>query len=79
MAIPYDGVTPMFTDDQLRKALLGEYVYLCHDDFDPDNDMTEEQYKEWLSTLSRDELISTIAIDFDDNYTLTDFVQTYSN
>lgn len=69
----------MVSDGDLRQALLGEYVFLCHEDFDPDNDMTEEQYEEWLSTLSRDELISTIGIDFDDNYTLADYVYAYSN
>ena len=47
----------IYTKDQLIEALHNEYVFLCHDDFDPDEDPTPEEYLEMIKTLSHDELI----------------------
>jgi hypothetical protein len=33
-----------YTRAQLIDALQNEYEYLCHDDFDPDVDMTMEEH-----------------------------------
>ena len=36
----------MHTPEELEliEALYNEYVFLCHDDFDPDEDPTPEEY-----------------------------------
>ena len=68
-----------FTDSELRDALRGEYAWLCHDDFNPDTDMTEEQYSDYLLTLTREQLLSEINLDSDDDdFTLADFIYAYS-
>jgi len=61
--------------DQLIEALYNEYVYLCHDDFDPDEDPTPEEYLEMIKTLSYDELISETSTD--EEYTLQEFMETW--
>ena len=52
-----------YTKDQLVEALYNEYVFLCHDDFDPDNDATPEEYLEMLKEMSCDELIGETSTD----------------
>ncbi len=55
----------------LISALSHEYDFLCHDSYDPD-DMTSEQYLEYLHTLSNDELITESSTD--DTYTLDEYI-----
>jgi hypothetical protein len=43
---------------ELIDSLTDEYAFVISDDFDPDNDLTVEQYREWLHTLSDEELDS---------------------
>jgi hypothetical protein len=64
------------TREQLIKALYREYEYLCHDDFDPDEDLTPEEYLEMINTLSYEELVSETSTD--ETYTLEQFLSTYS-
>lgn len=63
------------TKEQLIGALHNEYVYLCHDDFDPDEDITPEEYLEMLKEMSYDELIEET--NTDEEYSLGDFIETY--
>ena len=49
--------------EQLIDALYNEYVWLCHDDFDPDEDATPEEYLEMLKEMSYDELIEETSTD----------------
>lgn len=63
----------MFTEAILREALFNEYEYLCHDDYDPDEDMSPEDYKKWLETLTFDELVEETSTD-DVYYPLADYV-----
>ena len=65
----------MTTREQLIEALYREYEYLCHDDFDPDEDLTPEEYLEMIETLSYDELVSETSTD--DCYTLDEYMQTW--
>ena len=37
-----------YTRQQLIDALAAEYDYLCHDDFDPDVDMSPDEHLEYL-------------------------------
>ena len=50
---------------QLIDALVAEWEYLCHDDFDPENDQTTEEYREDLIDSSCTE----------ENYTLEELVE----
>ena len=59
------------TREQLIDALVKEYEYLCHDDFDPDEDLTPEEYLEMINTLSYEELVSETIADDPEEYILT--------
>lgn len=64
-----------YTKEQLIAALVAEYEFICHDDFDPDVDISPEDYYFLLKDLSIDELIKETSTD--DNYTLDQFMETY--
>ncbi len=66
-----------YTRAQLIDALQNEYEYLCHDDFDPDVDMTMEEHLEWLDTLTIEELVKETDTD-DEGYTLDEFMHNHS-
>lgn len=63
------------TIEQLIEALYNEYVYLCHDDFDPDVDISPEEYLEGLKEMSYDELVEETQTD--DVFSLEEFIQRY--
>ena len=64
------------TKQQLVDALSREYEYLCHDDFDPDNDVTPEEYLEMLKEMSYDELIEEASID--EHFTLEEYLKIWT-
>ena len=66
----------MITDSQIRAALINEYDFLCHEDFDPDNDMTVEQFTEFVNTLNREQLIDECSLDGE--YTLEEYVSNHT-
>ena len=53
----------MPSKEQLIDALYAEYVFLCHDDFNPDEDPTPEEYLEMIKEMSMEELIEEACID----------------
>jgi len=57
-----------YSKEQLIEALYREYVFLCHDDFDPDVDATPEEYLEMLKEMSEDELLEEASSDDIDEY-----------
>lgn len=65
-----------YQKQQLIQALVREYEYLCHDDFDPDVDPTPEQYLDSIKDLSYDELVEETQTD--DIFTLDNFMEAYS-
>ena len=65
-----------YTTEQLIEALHNEYVFLCHDDFDPDEDPTPEEYLEMIKTLSHDELI--LETSTGDEVTLEEYMGVWS-
>ena len=67
-----------FTKTQLIEALTNEYEYLIHDDFDPDEDLTLEQYHQQLLTMSIEQLIEETTTD-DEIYTLNQYMKNWSN
>ena len=64
------------TKEQLIEALYNEYMFLIHDDFDPDQDATPEEYLDMLKDMSYDELVEETSTD--DIFTLDQFMETYS-
>ena len=64
------------TRQQLIDALYNEYVYLCHDDFDPEVDLHADEYLEMLQEMSYDELIEDTQTD--ENFTLEEFITAYA-
>jgi hypothetical protein len=65
----------MPSKEQLIDALYHEYVFLCHDDFDPDNDPTPEEYLEMLKEMSMDELLEETCTDSE--FGLDDFMEAW--
>ena len=57
-----------FNRSQLITALLNEYKFLCHDDFDPDVDATPDEYLAMLNTLSDAELVAEASDDDIDEF-----------
>ena len=49
--------------EQLIDALYNEYAWLCHDDFNPDEDPTPEEYLAMLKEMSYDELVEEACAD----------------
>ena len=62
-----------FNRSQLITALLNEYKFLCHDDFDPEVDATPDEYLTMLQSLSDDELIAEASAD-----DVNEFISTWS-
>ena len=65
----------MPSKEQLIDALYNEYVFLCHDDFDPDEDATPEEYLEMLKEMSYDELIEETSTD--DIFSMDEFMSAW--
>ena len=63
------------TRQQLIDALVHEYEFLCHDDFDPDVDPTPAEYLDMLNSLSDAELLDETSTD--DVYHLDDYLRTW--
>ena len=64
-----------YTQQQLIDAHQKEYEWLCHDDFDPEEDLSLEEHLEMLQELSYDELVEETSTD--DIFTLEEFMRTY--
>ena len=58
-----------YTKEQLINALKNEYVYLIHDDFDPEEDMSAEEHLESVKSLTleaiKEEILESIEADND--------------
>ena len=63
-----------YTKAQLIDALGAEWEYLCHDDYDPD-DQTPEEYREELIEMSLEELIEETSTD--EHFTLEEYMDHY--
>ena len=64
------------SNEQLIYELYKEYVFLCHDDFDPDEDATPEEYLEMLKEMSYDELVEETQTD--DIFTIDEFMNAWA-
>ena len=61
--------------EQLIDALYQEYVFLCHDDFDPDEDQTPEEYLEMIKEMSMEELIEEACVD--EEFSLDEYMEAW--
>ena len=61
------------TKAELINALVREWEYLCHEDFDPEEDQTPEEYREDLIEMSLEELIEETSTD--EHYTLKQYME----
>lgn len=64
-----------YTNQQLIDALVAEWEFLIHDDFDPALDPTPEEYREIISDLTYDELVEETQTD--DTFTLDEFMRAW--
>jgi len=65
-----------YTNEELITALVKEYEWLCHDDFDPEEDPTPEEYLDSIKDLSYDELVEETQTD--DFFTLDLFMRAWT-
>ena len=63
------------TKENLIEALYNEYVFLCHDDYDPDVDVSPEDYLEGLKEMTYDELVEETQTD--EHFTLIEYLETW--
>lgn len=61
-----------FKKQQIVNALVAEYEYLCHDDFDPAVDVPVEEYRLMVEAMTYDELIEETSSD-----NLEEYMQIY--
>ena len=63
-----------YTKAQLIDALVAEWEYLCHDDYDPE-DQTPEEYREDLQNYTLEELIEETSTG--EGYTLDEWMENW--
>jgi len=63
-----------YTKEQLIDALVREWEYLCHDDYDPDDD-TPEEYRLKMEELTIEQLIEETSTG--EGYTLDEFIENW--
>jgi hypothetical protein len=64
-----------YTKAQLVDALVAEWEYLCHDDYDPE-DLTPEEYRKEMQELTIEQLIEETDTD-SEGLTLDEYMETY--
>ena len=64
-----------YTRAQLINALVAEWEYLCHDDFNPETDPTLDEYCEMMEKMSIEELIEETGTD--EHYTLDEWMENW--
>lgn len=63
-----------YTKEQLIDALVHEWEYLCHDDYDPE-DQTPEEYCEDLNKMTIEQLVEETSTG--EGYPLDEFMENY--
>ena len=61
-----------YTRADIINALVSEWEYLCHDDYDPE-DQTPEEYREELNEMSLEHLI--VETSTDEHYTIEEYME----
>ena len=63
-----------YTRADIINALVAEWEYLCHDDYDPE-DQTPEEYREELQEYTLDQLIEETSTG--EGYTLDEWMENW--
>jgi len=63
-----------YTRADIINALVAEWEYLCHDDYDPE-DQTPEEYREDLIEMTLEELVEETSTD--EHYTLEEYMENW--
>ena len=63
-----------YSKAQLINALIAEWEYLCHEDYDPE-DQTPEEYRKDLIEMTLDELVEETSTD--EYYTLQEYMENW--
>jgi hypothetical protein len=66
-----------YTKEQLVDALVREYEFLCHDDFDPEIDMSISEYRVMMEEMSFGELV--IETGTDKEFNLDEYMRCYGD
>ena len=64
-----------YAKEQVVDALCAEWGWLCHDDFDPENDPTPEEFRESMEKLTVEQLIEETSTD--EYFTLDEYMERY--
>jgi hypothetical protein len=64
-----------YSKEQLIEALYNEYDFLCHDDFDPEVDLSPPEYLDEIREMTYDELVAETQTD--ETFTLDEFMEAY--
>ena len=64
-----------YSREELINALCAEWEYLCHDDFDPETDLTPDEYREYLKKMEYRELVEETSTD--QHFTLEEYMERY--
>ena len=64
-----------YSKEQLIEALYNEYDFLCHDDFDPEVDLSPAEYLDDIREMTYDELVAETHTD--ETFTLDEFMEAY--
>tara|TARA_A100001201_G_scaffold45002_1_gene45995 strand:+ start:192 stop:395 length:204 start_codon:yes stop_codon:yes gene_type:complete len=64
-----------YSREELINALCAEWEYLCHDDFDPETDLTPDEYREHLEKMEYRELVEETSTD--QYFTLEEYMDRY--
>ena len=64
-----------YTRADIINALVAEWEYLCHDDYDPE-DQTPEEYREDLQDYTLEELIEETSTG--EGYTLDEWMENWA-
>ena len=64
-----------YTKAQVVDALVREWEYLCHDDYDPE-DLTPEEYRKEIQELTIEQLIEETDTE-DEGLTLDEYMETF--
>lgn len=68
-------MTPSPSKEQLVEALYNEYVWMCHDDYDPDADIAPEDYLTMLKDMTYDQLVEETCTD--EIYHISEFIEAW--
>ncbi len=63
------------TRADITNALVAEWEYLCHDDYDPDDD-TPEEFRVYCDGLTYEELLEETSVT--EEFTLEEFVECWA-